>query len=425
MNNENKTAYDKCQQESVDFLSQRYHAACGDAPGLGKTRTALLAAKKVGARSGLVVTVGSPRVMRQWKEEIARQYGAQRLGWRVVSFNTTLDPRIVAAAPQVDVVIIDEAHRLKDLESKWTRAVLGRGGLASCGEYVWLLSGTFKPNYRPVEMFPALKVLHPAFAHMSFAAYCQRYCGAYFDGRGMKNNGATNVEEWNALVSDFLIAHTKRQAFPGRAAPVIVPVPIDLDARDLLAVLNEERKIISRPAPISSSKEVFSQLGDSATLRRLTGAAMVPSALSFAYEQLEREEKVAVFFQHTEVGEALFRALAAQRYSCAWFAGGMSARQQDAAIAAFKGGARVLVAQQQAIGTGVDGLQGTTDTLIFAEPDWTPGETEQRINRFDRIGATSDLVTAYVLYARGTLGEAVWSVHNRKEAVGRRAGWRE
>lgn len=414
-------AYDRCQQESVLFLANRFHAACGDAPGLGKTRTSILAAKMVGATSGLVVTLGSQRVREQWWNEITAHFLS---GWNIISFNNTLNPVAVARLrSHYDVVIIDEGHRLKDMESKWSRAVLGRGGLAQRGRYIWLLSGTFMPNFRPVELFPMLKVLHPAFAQMSFLEYARRFCGGFFDGRAWQANGATNTHELNALLKDFLIAHTKREAFPGRKEPVIVPVPFDLDPQALDAVIREEQKMMDRPAKLSSAAEYWSQLGDAATLRRVTGLAMAQQALEFTLEKLEAVDKLALFFQHTDVGWQLFKALA-PKYGAAWYAGGMSGQQQADAIAAFKDSARVLVGQQQAVGTGVDGLQGCADTLVFAEPDWTPGETEQRINRFDRIGSTADLVTAYVLYARGTLGAAVWGVHNRKEAVGRRAGWR-
>ncbi len=418
--------YDRCQQESIDFLAARFHAACGDAPGLGKTRTAVKAAKKVGAITGLVVTLGSQRVRKQWADEIVLHYG-ERDGcrhWRVLSFNAAINSEIIASlAGHYDVVIVDEEHRCKDMESQWSRAVLGRGGLTSRGTYKWMLSGTFMPNYRPVELFPMLKTLHPAFAQMSFLDYARRFCGGYFDGRAWQANGASNTDALNDLLRDFLIAHTKRQAFPGRKEPVLIPVPFDLDERELSAVIEREREIISREAKISSSQEFYSQLGDAATLRRLTGLAMVPQALQFALEKLESNDKIALFFQHTAVGEALFHGLVKAGVVCAWYAGGMSGQQQAAAIAAFKTGARVLVGQQQAAGTGVDGLQGCADTLVFAEPDWTPGETEQRVNRFDRIGTTADLVTAYVLYARGTLGAAVWGVHGRKVAVGQRAGW--
>lgn len=411
-------AYDRCQQESINFLVARYHAACGDAPGLGKTKTGIEAAKKVGAKTALVVTLAGVRS--NWWEHIEEIYGRVE-GWDVLSFNSTLThaPR----RSRYDVVIIDEGHRCKDMESKWSQAVLGRGGLISRGVYKWLLSGTFMPNYRPVELFPMLKTLHPAFAKMSFLDYARRFCGGYFDGRAWQANGASNTDALNDLLREFLIVHTKRQAYPGRQAPVLVPVALNLDEERLAQVIEAEREILSREAKISSTREFYSQLGDAATLRRLTGLAVAPSVVEFVEAKLESCEKVVVFFQHTAVGEYIWRALA-KRHGAAWYAGGMSAAQQAEAIAAFQNPAtRLFVAQQQAAGSGINGLQGQSCTLVFAEPDWTPGETEQRVDRLDRMGSNADLVTAYVIYARGTLGAAVWGVHGRKQEVGRRAGW--
>jgi len=100
------------------------------------------------------------------------------------------------------------------------------------------------------------------------------------------------------------------------------------------------------------------------------------------------------------------------------YQGGMTDGQKDEVKTAFSREAhRVILVQQQAGGTGINGLQQHSSTAIFAEPDWVPGETEQRIDRLDRMGAESELVTAYQMYARGTMHSAVLGVHDRKDVV--------
>lgn len=412
MNNDN-LAFNRCQGESINFLSSRFHGACGDKPGLGKTRTAILAAEVVSARTGLAIC--PPGVRSGWLDQLALVN--PRCDWHIIG-DSELDDKFktVHLRARYDVVVPDEAHRYKEFESARTMAVFGPGGLVRRGTYKWPLSGTFSPNGRPVEYWPMLKTLHPDFAAMSYAKFTQLYCGAFFDGRAMNVKGASRLEEFKALLDKFIISHTKAQAFPGRSAPLVVRVPVDLSKQDLVAVNRMEREIIGRDAYISATREQFSQLGDSATLRRLLGMAMIPAAEAFVREKLEGVRKVVLFYQHTDVGAHLVNRLAA--FKPILYKGGMTDGNKDNARRAFALPAhRVFIAQQQSAGTGINGLQQHSSTAIFAEPDWTPGETEQRIDRLDRMGAESELVTAYQLYARGTMQAAVVGVHDRKDGI--------
>lgn len=412
VNNDN-LAFNRCQGESITFLASRFHAACGDKPGLGKTRTAILAAEVIQARTGLAIC--PPGVRTGWFDQLVLCNA--RCDWHIIGDSELEDGfKTAHLRKQYDVVVADEAHRYKEFESARTMAVFGPNGLMRRGNYKWCLSGTFSPNGRPVEYWPMLKTLHPDFARMSFAKFTQLYCGAFFDGRAMNVKGASRIEEFKALLDKFIISHTKAQAFPGRSAPVIVRVPVDLSEQNLVAVNRMEREIIGRDAYISATREQFSQLGDSATLRRLLGMAMVGPVEDFVFEKLEGARKVVVFYQHTEVGARLMRGLV--RFKPVLYKGGMTDTQKDEAKRAFAlAPCRVFVAQQQSAGTGINGLQQHSSTAIFAEPDWTPGETEQRIDRLDRMGAESEIVTAYQLYARGTMQAAVVGVHDRKDNI--------
>lgn len=413
VNNDN-LAFNRCQGESINFLASRFHAACGDKPGLGKTRTAIIASREVRARTCLVVC--PPGVRSNWHDHIS-QFAGRGQHWDVIGDSELADEfKTAYLHNRYDLIVADEAHRYKETDSARTMAVFGPRGLIARATYKWCLSGTFSPNGRPVEYWPMLKTLHPDFATMSYAKFCQLYCGAFFDGRAMNVKGSSRVEEFKALLDKFIISHTKAQAFPGRSAPLVVRVPVDLSEQDLVAVNRMEREIIGRDAYISATREQFSQLGDSATLRRLLGLAMVPAAEAFVREKLEGVRKVVLFYQHTEVGERLKVAL--YPYKPILYKGGMTDAQKDEAKRAFAlAPHRVFIAQQQSAGTGINGLQQHSSTAIFAEPDWTPGETEQRIDRLDRMGAEGDLVTAYQLYARGTMQAAVVGVHDRKDGI--------
>lgn len=400
-------------------LASRFRGLNADDPGLGKTLQAIAAVELVGARTVLVVCPASVRS--SWREHTR---GAAAT-YTIISYNGASYIAVrEALAPHYDVGIFDEIHFCKNMESQRTQAIFGAGekGLARRCDYIWPLTGTWAPNGRPIELYPVLRALHPAFADMSFAAYANRYCGAFWDGRGFNAKGATRLEELAQLLrqGNFMLRRTENEAFPERLDPLVERVPIDLTPEDLAGVIAAEDEIVGgREARVSATYEKFSAMGDTARLQRLLGLAKVPHVLAYVDELLEGgTPKVVLFAHHLDVIEA-FRA----RYSgeCVVYRGGMSDAGKDAVITAFgTSGVRVFIAQDQAAGTGINGLQRIASRCVFAEPSWTPGDTFQRIRRLQRIGQTDPLVKADLMYAVGTLDEVVVGVHDRKERTGER-----
>jgi SWI/SNF-related matrix-associated actin-dependent regulator 1 of chromatin subfamily A len=403
-----------------DFLASRFHAANGDQPGLGKTLQAIHAADAVNATSALVTCPASVRT--NWFEHIEEHFGHTR-GWDVISYNAAGDEKHRAALrSHYDVWIGDEIHFCKTTDSKRTQAVFGRGGIIRRADFKWPLSGTLAPNGRPVELFPMLKTLAPAFRDVTFEDYTRRFCGAYFDGRGWNYKGATRIDELNALLRDFMIRRTKREVFPDRKAPLVSKIAVELSALDLVRVIAEEDAIGGRQARVSSRYEDFSQLGDSSKLLRLLGEALVPHVCRFTEDLLSTVDKVVVFAQHVDVMRAMEAHFSKRGYAPVVYRGGMSDTEKDAAKARFTrtDACRVFIGQRQAAGTGINDLQKVCSTVVIAEPPWVPGETEQLIDRLDRMGLEDDLVNAYIMYAKGTLSAVVVNVHDRKAVVGDR-----
>lgn len=408
------------QEIGARAMASHFHYANADQPGLGKTVQAVEAAQMVNATSGLVTCPASVRT--NWLEHIEERFGHTR-GWDVLSYEGTRDPerRIFRLRPRYDVWIGDEIHFCKTCDSQRTLAVLGNDGLARRATYKWALSGTLSPNGRPVELYPMLKTLAPAFKDMSYAYYAQRYCGAYWDGRGLNAKGASRLDELSTLLRDFMVRRTKREVFPNRKAPLVSRVPLQLSASDLRAVREEEDNIGGREARLSPTAENFSALGDSSRLLRLLGEAKVPAVCRFVEDKLETVDKIVVFFHHTAVGELLREHFWKRGMRPVMYQGGMNDVQKLDAVRTFQGPTcRVFLGQRQAAGTGINGLQTVCSTAVLAEPSWTPGETEQLIDRLDRMGQNDDIVNFYIVRAVGTLDDAVVGVHDRKEVVGAR-----
>lgn len=398
------------QESGAEFLASRYHAALGDDPGLGKTVQAIAAAERLKLRSVLVICPASVRS--SWREHVRRS----PVGFTIISYNEAVALSQAGNVGNFDAAIPDEVHFCKTLNSQRTLAVFGKRGLLRRARHIWPLSGTLIPNGRPVEIYPMLKTLAPAFQEMTYAAYTQRFCNAYFDGREMNVKGASRLDEFSGLLRGFMLRRTKREVFPHRKEPLVTCVPIDLSAVQLAAVRAAEDEIGGRAARLSPAAEAYSQLGDTARLLRLLGEAMVPAAAAFVQDKLAWVDKVAVFFQHSYVGAQLAERL--RLYGPVVYEGGMSDTEKDAVKRRFvqEATCRVFIGQRQAAGTGINDLQRVCSTVVVAEPRWVPGDTEQLISRFDRMGQEDDLVNAYVMYARGTLSSVVVQVHDRKDA---------
>ena len=410
-----KKTLEKFQEDGAAFLAANVHALLADQPGLGKTLQAISAAERLHLKKMLVICPASVRS--NWLKEINECLGSS-YGWRIVSYNEAVKAAKMSAIDNFDAVILDEAHFLKTPESQRTQAVFGNDiGLARRAHYKWALTGTPVLN-RPRELFPLLKTLCPAFRAVTFNKYADRYCAAFFDGRGVNTKGASNLDDLALKLQGFMLRRTKREVFPGRTAPLVQRVPIELGVGDLTAVRAQEDIIGGREARLSSVHEDFSQMGDTSTLLRLLGEAKVDHVFKFVQDLLETVDKVVVFVHHVDVMDRLKFKFADYGFKPVVFKGGLSDVQKMEAIQSFQSAScRVFIGQRQAAGTGINGLQTVCSTVVIAEPSWVPGETEQMIDRLDRMGQEADIVNAYLIYAKGTLDEVVVQVHDRKEMV--------
>lgn len=402
------------------FLAANPHALLADEPGLGKTIQAIDATHRLGLRKMLVVCPASVRL--GWAQEIEECLGRRALdwNWHIISYNAASKvARESAAHSEYDAIILDEAHFLKTPDSLRTLSIFGNGrGLARRAKYKWALTGTPVLN-RPRELYPMLKTLAPAFSSMTYAAFTQRYCGAFFDGRAMNTRGATNLHELAQKLSGFMLRRTKAEVLPQLPPRIVTRVPLMVEAGELDAVHEEERLIENREAKISSVYEDFSQLGDLSRLLRLTGLAKVRAAAAFVIDQLETVDKVVVFARHREVIKQLELAFEARDLGTVVYHGGMSDGQKQDAVNIFRARreCRVFIGQIDAAGTGINGLQDVCSTAVFAELSWVPGSTGQAVDRLHRIGQSANSVNAYLLHMPGTLESAVMGVHDAKTRV--------
>jgi SWI/SNF-related matrix-associated actin-dependent regulator 1 of chromatin subfamily A len=420
------------QKAGVEYALRRTNTLIGDQPGLGKTMQAICYCNEVDAKRVLVICPANIRL--QWSKKIREwttmswpyyiypimhgRAGVNPMAhWTIVSYDLArTEPIWKALSKQhFDVVIIDEGHYLKTIDSKRTRAIFGGGDnpiappiMDSC-DSILALSGTPLPN-RPREAYTLARGLNfDSIDWMSEEKFTDRFNpsfeGQTEDGKKYKEERTGRHGELQArLRANFMVRRMKRLVMPQLKLPVLDIVHVE-ETGPVKQALKAESLLDIDPSSLEGADA--ETLGHVAVVRRLMGVAVAPQAADYTALVLDGgEDKVVVFAWHIEVLNILQERL--DRYGVVRVDGSTSAHQKEVKKNAFieRPDIRVFLGNMQSIGTGTDGLQAVCSHAIFAEPDWVPGTNEQCVDRLDRGGQTRE-VQADFLVAPGSFGERI------------------
>lgn len=426
------------QNGTLAYLLARGGGIDGDQPGLGKTPTAIVYCNVREAQRVLVICPASVRL--QWGERIKEWSTIPKVKvsvslrvkdgihptahYQIISYDAARNPAIIRAISKYkwDVLICDEAHKMKNWEALTTRAIIGNSrGEYQHGEYKMpaiatycrehlALTGTPLLN-RPSEAYVLLR--HFDWQSIDFASedrFKERYNRQAdmktIEGKRFKLESTSLENELqNRLRVNVMARHEKKDVLQFMKPPRFSIVKCEesgaikgaLDAEGLLGLDIEE---------IQTTKD-FEILGHIAEVRRLMGIALAPQVAEYAADFLDgSEEKLCIFGWHLEVLDIFENELS--RFGTARIDGRKSALQRQKAVDDFVGNAhtRVFIGNIQAAGTGLDGLQQVCSRCYLAEPDWVPAQNEQAVSRLDRIGQ-KEIVSAEIFVAPGSISEKI------------------
>lgn len=410
------------QQTGVAFLQQKRAALLADGMGLGKTAQAIVAANEVKAERVAVICPAIARI--NWRREFAMWGDGQHLF--VESYDTIVRRKSSREALQEfkpHVLILDEAHYLKNRTSKRTKALYGqhcRGdGLIACADRVWLLTGTPAPN-DVSELWPHMSALWPELLpyDKKFFSFVQRY--VHYDSTpfGLKfiGNKKERLPELREKLSSIMLRR--------KAEDVLTDLP-PIHWQDVTVEPDEidpELKAIEASPEVKALRAVLADPGAEVTdaesvamasLRRMTGAAKAGVIGRMVAEELANNayEKVIIFAHHKDVIAVLLDELAG--FECVSITGATPQRIRQDNIDRFQTDARcrVFIGQIQACATAV--TLHAANQVIFAEASWTPSDNAQAAKRAHRIGQTRPVMVRMVGLA-GSIDEAVTRVLARK-----------
>ncbi|MBV9010635.1 MAG: DEAD/DEAH box helicase [Pseudonocardiales bacterium] len=419
----------------------RGRAILADEVGLGKTIEAGLVLSELRMRGladrALVITPAG--LVGQWREELERKFAlpttiAARGGWETRADRPVVLASLAAARRDPlrsavtdgrwEVVIIDEAHRLRNPASasgKLARALRTR--------YLLLLTATPVEN-RLQDLYELINLVAPGM--LGTAAQFRRAHGSAGSGADTGVEALRNVAALRARTRQIMVRHRRSEVavlLPQRLAETVLVTPCDAERSlysELTARIRDEargaaptqrltlrslaRLAGSSPAAAAPTLDKVGWHDLAERARAIERPRKTDELMSRLRAHIERGEKVLVFtaFRHTL--DALAAALAASDVPAACYHGSLSRRDKDAAVAAFAGDMPVLLSTESA-GEGRN-LQ-FCHVMINVDLPWNPMQIEQRLGRLHRVGQEHDVLLAN-LVSRGTIEERILHVLESK-----------
>lgn len=427
------------EEDGVKFLSTRKTAYLGDDMGLGKTVQAIRSIHAVVSRitAGAankqlpmpmkadfgVIVVAPAHLLAQWRNQIEEQLPKDNFGFRfrLMSYNCAVNywAEVIDEdfeGRNADILIFDEAHYLKTLDSQRSQALLGRDGLVHKANRIWMLSGTPITN-KPIEIWHILKTLAPwcLGKYTDRIEFGKRFCKAFWDGRSWDMSGHSNESELGTMLKSWMLRRNKAEVLPF-LPPVreeIIPVPFD---QSMFEEIMFESAIVEIEADGGVEERKIPDIGSLPTLRRLIGMSKRKTVTDHIKNILESNKKACVYGYHPALLEYIRDNVGAP---CDMIIGGMSSNKREEEKRKFieDKNVRLFLGQMEAAGEGLDGLQSVCDFLLFVEPDWLPKTHKQVIGRLHRIGQTGSSVTVQYIVAQGTVEENIMRSQLNKQTV--------
>lgn len=319
-----------------------------------------------------------------------------------------------------DLLIIDEAHRFNNLESKRTQNVYGSNGAVKSANKVVLLSGTPMRN-RPFDLWPALSNLaHNLISYRSENSYAFKYCGGRIKEkvffkyrkrhvrRSVEALGSSNEYELNRQLNYFMKVEKFKDHFTVNEQESLVTLDGNVSKR-----IQELEKAILNDVELSELVG-SANLGGIATLRREMSDAKLPVAKEYIHNALNStDDKFLVFGFHIGLLEKLyehFKPLGAFLINGKTPIKDRTQIQKDFSEGKTRIGFANIFTMQ-----GID--LSAANRNIFVESSWGPSDNDQAKFRVYGRNQKKNVYTEHLVLAN-TLDEYVMQkVLDKKETI--------
>jgi len=423
------------QKEGIDFSLFRKAAIIADEMGLGKTvqaiGIAILKKNIFDFKKTLVVCPAS--LKEQWKQEIEKfsdekaliiqglpderekQYLDKAHYFFIVNYETILRDHLALNKAGFDFIILDEAQRIKNFETK-TASSIRRLQF----KHVLVITGTPIEN-RLIDIFSIVGAINPYFFGPLWE-FSYQHC--LFDPeKHNKINGYYNLQKLNKELEPMLIRREKRKVLEQLPNVQQINVPVNLSplqadyhasySKGIAAII---RKKFMTPFDLQKLQLLL------ASMRMVCDSTYLideetnesPKLEELKYILLEKldvlnsDRKIIIFSEWIKVHKLIGHILRENNIGFTELNGTVPVKLRGELIRKFETNAHCKIfLSTEAGGSGLN-LQ-VADTLINFELPWNPAKKNQRIGRIDRLGQKSNKLTIYNFITRGSIEQQIAS----------------
>lgn len=392
--------------------------------GLGKTPQAILAAKELGITCIMVVC---PAVAKyNWQNEFIKFGGMSsfvagegKTGWNkpivICSYNYAAKYAHKYSKYKRELLIIDEAHFLKEPTADRTKKILGTGGVVHNAKRCWLLTGTPAPNHAG-ELWTMLYTFGKT--KLSYDGFISRYCECHIEqGIGYQRTQITgtntkNSPELKSVIKEISLRRLKKDVLK-ELPPItheLYHIKGDSDSkifkkhpelkekiREELEKLKEEMGYDHLDISDDRMLNALQFLGQSiSSLRRYHGLKKVKETAELIRGELESKayEKIIIFGIHTDVLETLKSEL--KEFKSVTITGKTSSKLRPLAVRDFQEDPNTKIFFGNILAAGTAITLTAASQVVFIEQDWVPGNNRQAADRAHRYGQLNPVNARYI-----------------------------
>ena len=415
------------QEEGIRFGLYKRAVLIGDEMGLGKTMQAIglgvLKKKIFGFSKVLVVTLAS--LKDQWKREIERftdekaeviagpanarkrQYNEDDSLFKITNYEAVLRDVTIISRFKPDFIILDEAQRIKNFETKTAEAVKSLPR-----QHALVLTGTPLEN-KLEDVYSIVQFLDPELLSplWKFAA------DHFLLSRHKKGQilGYRNLDKLHNKLKPLVIRRRKEEVLDDLPEQIVNDYFLELHetqaeihagfSRSLLPLLNKKFLTPMDLRKIQMLLLKMRQVCDSTHLiDRETNISPKLDELATILDELvvENNRKVVIFSEWTTMTFLIGKHLSRVGIPFVELSGRVPVKKRQALIDEFSTNPECKVfLSTDAGGTGLN-LQAA-DCVINFELPWNPAKLNQRIGRVNRIGQRSKHVNVINLITKGSV----------------------
>lgn len=418
------------QKLAIETLLANDRFILADAPGVGKTGSAIIASLESKAKKVLIVCPATLKI--NWKREL-EYYTNRRIlivddgkwgstfDFYIINFdilknyhsldkdeNSSFNNLILKE--NFDLAIIDEAHILSNSQTIRTKLL---NDILKTIPKVWLLTGTPITN-RPINLFNLLDIVNSPLAS-NWQNYVIRYCKGfqhYVKGSKKKiwnTSGASNLDELREGIKGVVLRRLKEDILD---LPDKIITPIFLDLKNT-QYFNEIEELIKIKKEDKDKENITITINKLMGIRKIISNEKVKFTCELADKHLEMNQKVIIFTNFTDTLESLHEYFGKQSVI---LDGRMTKKNKQISVDKFQNDPkiRVFISNIKAGGVGITLTE--SEVTIMNDLSFVPSDHSQAEDRSFRIGVKKNVIIYYPVF-ENTIELIVYNILNKKKNI--------